>query len=156
MRWCGCSVTRHSRGRLIRQKDMRLVRGSTAMLLLAVATISAVAACAEPAPSFDRVGVSVQDGPPGGSACPDTSIEGVLVRREPDGVGVAIGAGDQVRTVMWPPGYGAARTPSGLVLLDENDQIVARVGDRVRVGGWDQEGRWFACRPVVLASASPG
>ena len=156
MRWWGRLVTRHSRGSLIRQSDMRLLRGSTAMLLLAVATISAAAACAEPASSFDRVGVSVQDGPPGGSACPDTSIEGVLVRDEPTGIGVAVGTGDQVRTVVWPPGYGAARTPSGLVLLDEHDQVLARVGDRVRVGGWDQEGGWFACRPVVLASASSG
>lgn len=124
------------------------------MLLLAVATISGVAACAEPAPSFDRVGVSVQDGPPGGSACPDTAIEGVLVPGEPDGLAVAVGTGE-VRTVVWPPGYGAARVTSGLVLLDENDQILAHAGDRVRVGGWDQEGGWFACRPVVLPSASP-
>jgi hypothetical protein len=141
---------------LIRQSDMKLVGGSTAMLLLAVATISAVAACAEPAPSLDRIGVSAQDGPPGGSVCPDTSIEGVLVRIEPYDIGVAIGPGDQVRTVVWPPGYGAARTPSGIVLLDEHEQVLARVGDRVRVGGWDQEGGWFACRPVVLASVSSG
>lgn len=135
---------------------MRLVRGSMAMLLLGIAIISAVAACTQPAPSLDRLGVSTQDGPPGGSACPDASIEGVLARSEASGIGVAIGADDQLRTVVWPPGYGAARTPSGLVLLDERDQIVARVGDRVRVGGLDEEGGWFACRPVVLASASPG
>ena len=135
---------------------MRLVRGSMAMLLLGVATFSAVAACAQPAPSLDRIGVWVQDGPPGGSACPDRSIEGVLVSSEPSGLGVAIGGGDELRTVVWPPGYGAARTPSGLVLLDEHDQIVVHEGDRVRVGGWDQEGGWFACRPAVLASASPG
>jgi hypothetical protein len=134
---------------------MRLVGRATAMLLVAVATSAGVAACAEPAPKFDRLGVSVQDGPPGGSACPDTAIEGVLVRSDPDGIAVAVGAGE-VRTVVWPPGYGAARVASALVLLDENDQVLAHVGDRVRVGGWDQELGWFACRPVVLPSESFG
>jgi hypothetical protein len=124
------------------------------MFLLAVATISEVAACAGSAPSFDRVGVSVQDGSLGGSACPDSSIEGALVRAD-IGLGVEVAPG-VVRHVEWPPGYGAASTTSGIVLLDEHDQIIARVGDRVRVGGWDQVGGWFACRPVVLPSPSPG
>lgn len=99
---------------------------------------------------------AAQDGPRGGSAFPDASIEGVLVASDRSGLGIAV-AGGEVRYVVWPPGYGAARTASGLILLDEHDQVVAHVDDRVRSGGWNQEeGRWFSCRPVLLAPASPG
>lgn len=135
---------------------MKRMRSLAAPIALGSVILLSIAACAGPAPSIDRVGVFVQDGPPGGSACPDIFIEGVLESSDRWLIGIAPVAGGTVRGVMWPPGYAAAHTTSGLVLLDEADAVVARVGDRVRSGGWDgADGVWLACRPEVLPSASP-
>jgi len=136
---------------------MRHVRGATASLLLGLSVLLVVAACGQPAPSLDRLAVAAQDGPPGGLACPATVIEGVLASSDRWLIGIADAPGGQVRGILWPPGYAAARTSSGLVLLDERSLVIAHVGDRVRSGGsGGADGIWLACRPVVVPSASPG
>jgi hypothetical protein len=131
-------------------------RGGTAFRPWLLAVLILLAACGQPAPSFDRLAIAEQDGPAGGSPCPATAIEGVLASSDRWLIGLAGLPGVAVRGVLWPPGYAAARTSSGLVLLDEESRVVGHVGDRVRSGGEDgADGVWLACRPVVLPSASP-
>lgn len=122
---------------------------------LVVLACVALAGCVASQPTFDLVGIATQDGPPGGTACPATAIEGMLALSPRTVLGVASAQGGSARDVLWPPGYVAARGAGGLLLLDQNSSVVARVGDRVRVGGEaGADGIWLACRPVVIPTGS--
>lgn len=50
--------------------------------------------------------------------------------------------------IVWPHGYTARTDP--LRVIDENGQVVARVGDRVRLGGGEE-----SITPLLLASVPP-
>lgn len=115
-----------------------------------------VAACGTGSqPSAELLAVATQDGPLGGSECPQAAIEGTLATSARWLLGVAGGPAGSVRGVLWPPGFAARRDDGRLVLLDEAHQLVAREGDRVRVGGEDgSDGVWLACRTVIVLPAA--
>ena len=60
-----------------------------------------------------------------------------------------------LRKVIWPFGYSARATSSGVVLLDERGVTVGREGDRVEVGGGeiDNAGTWIACAGIRVVPA---
>jgi hypothetical protein len=78
--------------------------------------------------------------------CMAALLEGTLVRDERTGLGVAV-AGSGVVPVRWPKGWTAVGT-TPVMLVDADGGVVARVGDRVAMGGGmgpDPVETWVAC-----------
>jgi hypothetical protein len=97
---------------------------------------------------FTRVALRTQAPKPDatGQVCIAASIEGTLIRDEQSGVALADPRG-LVHVVVWPNGYSARADAGRLVVLDGSGDVVARVGDRVSIGGGevDANGTWLAC-----------
>ena len=99
------------------------------------------------------IAVSTQPPQPDGSpqACMAALLQGVLVAdprwvvgvREPDGV--------VVRQVIWPFGFAVRREGDRLALLDGAGRVVARTGDKVKIGGGfaDADETWLACPGAI-------
>lgn len=87
----------------------------------------------------------------GALGCPTALLEGELVE---DGGALAVappGGGPAVG-VEWPPGYGVG-TEDGRLVLTRLFAVVARLGDRVVMGGGEGgENRFRACGPVAIRS----
>ena len=77
--------------------------------------------------------------------CPAAVIEGVLVVDAATGVALDDPAGF-VRQVIWPHGY-SGRPGTPIAVVDADGNVVAQVGDRVRIGGGEitGDGAWLAC-----------
>ena len=77
--------------------------------------------------------------------CPAALIEGVLVADEASGVALDDPAGF-VRPIIWPHGY-SGRPGAPIAVVDAGGNVIARVGDHVRIGGGEitGDGAWMAC-----------
>jgi hypothetical protein len=82
--------------------------------------------------------------------CPAALIEGVLVADAESGVALRDGEG-LVEIVIWPYGF-SGRVGDPIAVVDADGKIVARVGDRVRIGGGaiGPDGAWMACGGVEV------
>lgn len=85
--------------------------------------------------------------PPG---CPAALIEGVLVADAESGVALREADG-HVEIVIWPHGY-SGRVGDPVAVVDADGNVMARVGDRVRIGGGEiGPGRsWMACGGITV------
>ncbi len=85
--------------------------------------------------------------PPG---CPAALIEGELVADPTTGVAIHDPAG-LIRAVIWPHGY-SGRPGTPIAVVDEDGNVIARVGDTVRIGGGEitGDGAWMACGGVEV------
>lgn len=88
-------------------------------------------------------------------ACPTALLQGTLVEHEGT-LGVESIPGDSIVTVDWPFGYGVARE-DGTLILTRVFVTVARVGDRVSMGGGSgrNDTVFQACGPVSLGLMVP-
>ena len=117
--------------------------------LLTLALTTAIAACGgldgTPTPTITlRVVLTL----PTGSPCMSSLIHGVLVADAESGVALNDGSGPP-RQIVWPAGYTAVASDP-ISILDETGHQIARVGDKVSIGGgsFDEEGSWWACGGV--------
>ncbi len=122
-------------------------------VVLGITLAVAVVACGEgpvdtsPTPAV----ITIATQPPGDVvACMTALLSGTLVLDGRTGLGIAgvdiTGSGDEVVPVRWPNGWVALETVP-VVLADADGHIVARVGDRMALGGGlDGPGEtWVAC-----------
>jgi hypothetical protein len=99
-----------------------------------------------PAPALaDLVPLKTQQPRPSGAPCMAARIEGTLVNHSEDGL--ALRQGDEsITRVIWPYGYFARRGADGLELVDGDGIVRAREGDRIVLGGGENEaGIWMPC-----------
>jgi hypothetical protein len=82
--------------------------------------------------------------------CPAALIEGTLVADHATGVALDDPAGF-VRPVIWPHGY-SGRPGTPVAVVDASGAVVARVGDRVQIGGGEitNDGAWMACGGIKV------
>ena len=84
------------------------------------------------------------------NGCPAARLDGLLV---PDsGAGTAVEAGSERKPIIWPFGYTAHRTSSGVVeVRDLLGVVVARTGENLALGGGEitNDGRWSTCGPPL-------
>jgi hypothetical protein len=136
---------------------------------VAAALLVAAAGCATPSPGSVSssaspavlVAVPTQS-PPAASGTPAPCMaalaEGVLAADDRWGIALEDPATGVIREVIWPFGFVARRDAAGLSLMDAAGAIVARVGDRVSIGGGeiDAAGTWLACPGDITVVASLG
>jgi hypothetical protein len=117
-------------------------------LVLAACTPVSTAA---PKPTPPPVVILTQSRP-AGDGCDGALLEGMLVPDPATGLAIADGSG-RVQAVVWPFGYRGAATIAGALLIDAAGGVVARTGDRIRVGGGQgADGHWIACGTIVRLS----
>lgn len=128
-----------------------------AKLVLALCAVVAVACTApvrSPEPQVPRIAVpTMRSSPPGTpEPCPAAVTEGELVAHDIWGVAITEAESDIVRQVIWPYGFEGRREEAGVVLVDRAGRIVAREGDRVRIGGGETGGTrsWLACGGITV------
>jgi hypothetical protein len=122
-----------------------------------VLTTSVVAACVAEErtsqPLASVIALRTMEAPPPGTPlpCPAAALEGQLVEDARWGLAIVERQSGRIREVIWPHGYAARLDASGLVLLDQRNQIVARAGERLRVGGGELggDGPWLACGGIT-------
>lgn len=124
-------------------------------VLAVVAAVSLVACggagptgSAGPAPIALRTQQPVgSETPPG---CPAALIEGVLVADAESGVALRDTEG-LIEIVIWPHGY-SGRVGDPVAVVDADGIVVARVGDRVRIGGGEigPDRSWMACGGITV------
>jgi hypothetical protein len=123
--------------------------------LVAITLAVAVAACGaapdDTAPTPAVIPIATQPPADGGVAsCMAALLTGTLVLDDRSGLGIAgvdiTGGGDDVVPVRWPNGWMALETVP-VALVDADGHAVARVGDRMALGGGvDGPGEtWVAC-----------
>ncbi len=98
------------------------------------------------------IGVSTQPPQPDGSPqpCMAALLQGVLVADARWVVGVRDPGSDAVRHVIWPFGFAVRREGDGVALLDQAGRVVARTGDKVKIGGgFDGDQTWLACPDAI-------
>jgi hypothetical protein len=116
-------------------------------IVLAILLGAFLAACSTFAPRYAIRAAAV---PP--QACMDALMSGSLERQPQTGLGIGTSDVD-ITPVEWPFGYSARVEATGVVLVDEKGNVVAREHDRVNVGGGLGAGEiWFACGPVTVES----
>lgn len=82
--------------------------------------------------------------------CPASYIEGRLIPH-PDRGAVLEVTPEDVVMVAWPYGYSGALIDGRFALLDTAGAVVAREGDRVRIGGGERpDGFWRGCGGTVV------
>ena len=93
----------------------------------------------------------------GCSGCPTALLDGILVAGA-DGTLTVVSDGGTPMSVVWPDWHGVRtdEETGRLVLTGPLGQIVAREGDRVRVGGGENaDGPGFrACGPIAVGPPS--
>lgn len=95
--------------------------------------------------------------PPTGTpaACPAASIDGRLVGDGWGGLLLADDQGGVGRPVIWPAGWSVVADGDGWALLNAFGEVVAHVGDRVRLDGGETGtlGAWRLCGAMTLLPA---
>jgi hypothetical protein len=130
------------------------VRAVLTAVLLAVAVL----ACGGSTPATSGPSsIALRTQEPVGSetpvGCPAAVIEGVLVADPGSGVALDDPAGF-VRPVIWPHGY-SGRPGTPIAVVDADGNLIAQVGDRVRIGGGEitGDGAWLACGGTTVLAA---
>ena len=124
-------------------------------VLLGITLAVAIVACGEgpveTAPTPAVIPIATQPATQGGVAsCMAALLTGTLVLDDRSGLGIAgvdiTGGGDDVVPVQWPNGWVALDTVP-VVLVDADGHVVARVGDRMALGGGmaGPGDTWLAC-----------
>jgi hypothetical protein len=84
-----------------------------------------------------------------GGACMDALLTGVLAADPQAGIVVDAPDGTSI-VVVWPHGWAAMDQDGMRILLNDRGDPVARVGDRVEIGGGQGgDGRWYTCGEVT-------
>ena len=85
--------------------------------------------------------------PPG---CPAALIEGVLVVDQRSGIALRDPSGG-IEDLIWPHGD-SGRVGDPITVVDADGNVVARVGDQVRIGGGEigADGAWMACGGITV------
>ena len=119
-----------------------------AAFLTTVLAVASAGCGGLPGTPMPTIALRVAMAQPSGSPCMSSLIHGVLVADVESGVGLNEGSGPP-RQIVWPYGYTAVG-PDPVIVLDETGRQVARVGDKVSIGGgsFDEEGTWWACGGV--------
>jgi hypothetical protein len=118
------------------------------VLVILAGTTACQAALPTPAePSL--VAIPTADPPVGQVACMDALLAGQLAA-DPD-AGVVVQAADgSTILVVWPHGWAAVDQDGMRILLNDHGDPIARVGDRVEIGGGQgPDGRWHTCGEVT-------
>ena len=129
---------------------LRSMRRPPIVPLVALVLLAACQA-ADPGSARSLVAVPTAEPPGPNAACMDALLSGSLAADE--AAGVVIEAADGSRTVVvWPHGWVAVDEGSTRILLDHRGDAIARVGDRLEVGGGQGErGLWYTCGEVTRA-----
>lgn len=85
--------------------------------------------------------------------CHEAQLEGTLAFDEHAGLG--IDSGGRVIAVEWPPTWSTRLEPGGVALLDATGSVLARTGDRIRVGGGFGGSTPFVVCPWRLLPPTP-
>jgi hypothetical protein len=127
---------------------MRRLARAAIVAGLALALVACDAYTIGPVPTIElRTSEPVGRGSP--LACMTALIEGVLVREEASGIGLVTDDGIRY-AVIWPPGFaGVTGTPP--FVTNENGQRIAKVGDRVSLGGGEVAPEtWQTCGDLTV------
>jgi len=110
-----------------------------------------VTACA-PAPSDGNpvlVAIPTAEPPAGQMACMDALLTGRLVADEDTGVAIQAADGTTI-VVVWPHGWAAVDQDNARVVVNDQGDPVAQVGEQVAIGGGLGAGdRWYTCGEVT-------
>jgi hypothetical protein len=112
-----------------------------------------VTACAAAPSSREPALVAVPTAEPraGQIACMDALLTGRLVADEDTGVAIRAADGSRV-VVVWPHGWAAIDQGDARVVVNDQGDPVAQVGDQVAIGGGLGAGdRWYTCGEVTRA-----
>jgi hypothetical protein len=112
------------------------------------------AACSAAAPSDGDpvlVAIPTAEPPTGQLACMDALLTGQLVVDEEAGVAILAADGTTI-VVVWPHGWAAVDHDNARVVVNDQGDPVAQVGDQVAIGGGLGAGdRWYTCGEVTRA-----
>jgi hypothetical protein len=111
----------------------------------------AVTACAAPVPSPEPRIVAIPTAAPpiGEVACMDALLTGFLIGDADAGVAVQAADGTTI-VVVWPHGWVAVDQDDQRVVVNDQGDPVAEVGDQVAIGGGLGNGdRWYTCGEVT-------
>jgi hypothetical protein len=113
-----------------------------------------VTACAAGAPSDGEpvlVAIPTAGPPMGQVACMDALLAGQLVADEDAGVTIQAADGTTI-VVVWPHGWAAVDQGNTRIVVNDQGDPVAHVGDHVAIGGGLGAGdRWYTCGEVTPA-----
>lgn len=122
-------------------------------LLIAVLAVALTIGCdaapsgsptASPTSELQLIALRNQPPPGPNHGCMEALLSGQLVLTPLSGIGVQ--AGNESIAVVWPFGYRAVTDGGVAALIDHNGQTVARVGDRIELGGGHgADGAWYPC-----------
>jgi hypothetical protein len=86
-------------------------------------------------------------------SCPEALIEGELVANDEWGIALEERLTGDIVKIVWPFGFAARQDGDRLALLNESGEVVAHVGDQVRMGGGQVGGSdmhtWWNCQGQV-------
>jgi hypothetical protein len=125
-------------------------RGARAAIVaaLALGIVACDAYTIGPVPTIElRTAAPLGPGSP--QACMAALLTGVLVREEASGIGLVTDEGIRY-AVIWPPGF-AGVTGNPPFVTNENGQRIAKVGDRVSLGGGEvAPATWQTCGDLTI------
>lgn len=100
--------------------------------------------------------VQLRTAPAPHAGCDDALISGRLMTSAQSGLAVVDSTG-HVTEVLWPFGYTARRSVSGVELVDEKGAVVAKEGDFVEMGGGlGANAVWGACPGSITVVPAQG
>lgn len=102
-------------------------------LTAAILPLALLAACGEDGPSPELVAITTETAP--ADACMEALISGVLVAHSEWGLALQTPGTGELSRPVFPFGYRAVVDGGGIVLLDEDDRLVARTGDLIQSSG---------------------
>lgn len=111
-----------------------------------------VTACAASVPSDGDpvlVAIPTAEPPSGQVACMDALLTGLLVADEEAGVAIQAADGTTM-VVVWPHGWAAVDQDNARVVVNDQGDRIAQVGEQVAIGGGLGAGdRWYTCGEVT-------
>jgi hypothetical protein len=91
-----------------------------------------------------------------GGSCAAAMIEGVLESASKPSVLDLRARDGTMYSLVWPTGYTIDATDGGRV-IDDRGAVIARAGDRVRIGGGEGDvGSWVVCAGTINVMSSGG
>lgn len=95
-------------------------------------------------------GAVLVSGTSGCTGCPAALLTGVLTQVAGELVVMRDGGGPPER-IIWPSGYTVRQDGDSLAVFNSSGLVIARPGDRVRLGGGEREsGTWGVCGPFEV------